>query len=114
VPYTTCKMVPEERCEVIKCQRCKLVPEEHCREVPYVTCRMVPEERCCQVPSTTCTWEPYCVMQRFYRCVPVCVPECPPPCPPACPPAAAKETNAEWFARVSYRALHEREAAVAE
>jgi hypothetical protein len=102
VPYTTCKMVPEEKCQVIKCHRCKMVPEEHCCQIPYVTCRMVPEERCCQVPVTTCSWEPYCVTRKVYRCVPVCVPVCPPPCSPV---PYTKLSNAEWFARVSYRAV---------
>ena len=61
------------------------------------------------VPHTECSLEPYCVMRKVCRQVPVCVPVCPPPCPPCppdCGPVSKRMTNSEWFARVHDRALH--------
>jgi hypothetical protein len=79
-------LVPEERCEVVKCTRCKLVPQEHCCKVPYTTCRLITEEHCKLVPQTTCTLQPFCVTYKICRQVPVCVPVCEPSCAPPPPP----------------------------
>jgi hypothetical protein len=86
VPYTTCRMVPEERCEVVRCCRCRLVPEERVCKVPYTTCRMVSEECVRQVPVTTCHMEPYCVTYKVCRRIPVTIAVCPPPCPGSAEP----------------------------
>ena len=102
IPYTTCRMVPEERSEVVRCRRVHYVPEERSYQVPYVTCRLVPEERVQMVPHTTCTMQPYCVMVKVCRQVPVCVPVCEPCCPPG--PTSCKPGSHEWFARLLHRA----------
>jgi hypothetical protein len=90
VPYTTCHMVREEKCEVTTCRRCKMMPEERVCQVPYTTCRMVPQECVKLVPSTVCHLEAYCVRYKVCRqipiCVPVCEPKCPPPSGPTPPP----------------------------
>ena len=106
IPYTTCRMVPEERCQTIRCRRCRYVTEERTCQVQYTTCRMERQEHCCQVPTTTCTMEQYCVPVKVYRCVPVCEPICEPVCPPACPdgPIGRATSSAEWYARVTDRA----------
>lgn len=113
IPYTTCRMVPEERCQTVKCHRIREIQEQRTCQVPYTTCRMVQEEHCSQVPVTTCHLEPYCVKVKVYRQVPVCEPVCEPTCPPACPPApccpdapiSRGPNTAEWYARVTDRAL---------
>jgi hypothetical protein len=101
VPYTTCKLIPEEKCEVIKCRRCRLVTEQRTCQVPYLTCRLIPEEKVCQVPHVTCTMEPYCTTRKVYRQVPVCVPVCPPPC--GC--TSRRMSSTEWYARLNDRAV---------
>jgi hypothetical protein len=105
VPYTVCKMIPEERCEVIHCRRCKMVPEEHTCMVPYVTCKVLTEERVCQVPQTFCTMQPYTVTYKTCRLVPVCEPVCEPCCPPG--PLGRRESTTEWYARLTDRVLHD-------
>jgi hypothetical protein len=107
IPYTVCKMIKEDRCQVIKCQRCRMVPEVKTCMVPYVTCRKVPVECVKMVPVTTCHMEPYIVMQKICRRIPMCVPvpACPPPCPAPVPGCAAnKMGNTEWYARMADRA----------
>jgi hypothetical protein len=109
IPYTVCKMVPEERCEVVKCRRCHYVTEERCCKVPYTVCRLVTHECVRHVPCTTCTLEPYCVTYKVCRCVPVCVPVCEPVCEPACPPpcpagpCSAQPHLHHWLARTAHR-----------
>jgi hypothetical protein len=105
VPYTVCKLVPEERTEVIRCRRCKLVPEQHSCQIPYMTCRLVPEEKVTVVPNTVCTLQPYCVNYKVCRQVPVCLPVGEPPCPPAVP-LSSRVGSTEWYARLTDKALH--------
>jgi hypothetical protein len=69
-------MVPEMRCEVVKCRRCRMVTEERSCCIPYVTCRLESQECIRQVPTTVCTLEPYCVTYKVCRRVPICVPLC--------------------------------------
>ena len=100
VPYTTCRMVPEERYQTITCQRCKLVPEERVCQVPYVTCHTETQECVRQIPHTECHLEPYCVTYKVCRCVPVCVPVepcCTPCCPQEC--CSLKPHVHHWLAR---------------
>jgi hypothetical protein len=70
-------------------------------QVPYTTCRLVPEEKCFTVPRVTCRYEPYTVMTKRCRLVPICEPVCEPICPPA--PCYSPVSHSEWFARVHNR-----------
>ena len=75
IPYTTCRMVPEEQTS----GEVPALPDgaggTTC-QVPYTTCHMVAEEHCTMVPETTCAVEPYCYTRKVTRYVPVCDPVC--------------------------------------
>ena len=87
IPYTTCKMIPEEHCRMeTRFRRCYMVPEVKVQCIPYTTCRMVTENhvryvtqrRChmiCEekvqcIPYTTCKMVPeeHCVVEKRRRC----------------------------------------------
>ena len=78
MPYVTCRMVAEEKVNLVPQVICEM--QQYC--VTYKVCRQVPV------------------------CVPVCQPTCPSPCQPGVPVGQRLSTS-EWFARVNYRATQE-------
>ena len=52
VPYTVCKMVPEQRVKTCTYQVCHMVKEVCEKRIPYTVCKMVPEQR-----VKTCTYQ---------------------------------------------------------
>jgi len=113
VPYTVCKMIPEERVHVENVTTCKTVVEYHTRCVPYVTCKMITQEVCQQVPQVVCDYEPYTVTVKRCRVIPVVIPNCEKPCcptpcekpcPAPCVPVLKPCSHSEWFARSIDRA----------
>jgi hypothetical protein len=76
IPYTTCRMVCEERTCVQKCQKCTMVTEDKVCKIPYTVCKTVAKEVVRQVPVTTCRMEPYCETYKVCRRVPICAPSC--------------------------------------
>src|SRR5213075_2297102 len=54
IPYTTCKMVPQQHCRMITCRRCYTVPEEKVCHIPYTTCKMVAQQHCKMIPQRRC------------------------------------------------------------
>src|SRR5262249_42059938 len=105
IPYTTCRMIPEVKCEMVRCYRCRYVTEEHVQRVPYTTCRMVAEECVRMVPYCYCTMEPHCVTYKVCRRTRVCVPTSEPCCPPPCPPNACCFKPRFWLSRLAGRDL---------
>jgi hypothetical protein len=65
VPYTVCRMVPEQRVKTCTYTVCKMVPEQRVKTCTYTVCKMVPEQR-----TKTCTYK-VCTMvpeQRVKTC----------------------------------------------
>ena len=95
VPYTVCRMVPEQRVKTCTYRVCKMVREQRVKQVPYTVCKPVCYEKTIQCVQ----YVPRKVAYTVTRCVPrvvctqvpvkVCcpVPRC---CKPACEPACCE------------------------
>ena len=62
VPYTVCRMVPEQRVKTCTYQVCHMVKELCEKRIPYTVCQMVPEQH-----VKTCTYQ-VCHMVQEQPC----------------------------------------------